>query len=129
MHQRAESCKRRAEFPLRARPKPFSSHCARIDVEAVLTGREPMNRLCSPAHYPRPVSLNDCQRYSMPTQVHFNRNFSADDRKVYDTWLRRTLFMYAVLALLGLGLISAVVLTKATTVADFEAGAIGMVTP
>lgn len=65
----------------------------------------------------------------MPTQVHFNRNFNADDRKVYDTWLRRTLFMYAVLALFGLGLVSVVVLTKATTVAEFDAGAIGMVAP
>jgi hypothetical protein len=65
----------------------------------------------------------------MPTQVHFKRNFNADDPKVYDTWFRRTLFMYAVLALFGLGLVSAVALTKASTVAEFEAGAISMVGP
>jgi hypothetical protein len=64
----------------------------------------------------------------MPTQVLFKRNFNDDD-KVYDTWLRRTPFVYAVLVLFGLGLVSALVLTEVSTVAEFEPGAIGMVAP
>ena len=64
----------------------------------------------------------------MPTQIHFKRNFNADDRKVYHTWLWRTLFVYAVSALFCLGLVSVLVLTKASTVAD-EAGVVRMVGP
>jgi hypothetical protein len=57
----------------------------------------------------------------MPIQVHFKRNFNDDDRKVYDIWLRRTLSVYGVLVLFGLGLVFALVLTKASTVAESAA--------
>jgi hypothetical protein len=65
----------------------------------------------------------------MPTEVHFNRNLSADDRKVYDTWIRRTVFAYVALVLFGVALVAALALTKASIVAEIDAGAIGMAAP
>jgi hypothetical protein len=64
----------------------------------------------------------------MPTHVHF-RKFNADGRKVYDTWLRRALFTYLTVILLGTGLLAARVLTKAGNVAEFDAYATGMLSP
>lgn len=65
----------------------------------------------------------------MPTQVHFKRNLNADDRNVYDAWMRRTLFAYMALVLLGIGLMAVLEMTNAGSVADFDAAAVGMVAP
>jgi hypothetical protein len=67
----------------------------------------------------------------MPTEVHFNfnRNFTADDRKVYDGWMRRTVFAYVALVLFGVALVAALAMTKASIVAEIDAGAIGMAAP
>jgi hypothetical protein len=62
----------------------------------------------------------------MPTEVHFNRNFTADDRKVYDAWMRRTVFAYVALVLFGVALAAALAMTKASIIAEIDAGAIGM---
>jgi hypothetical protein len=64
----------------------------------------------------------------MPTQVHF-RNFNVDDRKTYYTWMRRTTLTYVALILFGLGMVSVLVSMKAGSVAEFDAGAIGMAAP
>jgi hypothetical protein len=58
-------------------------------------------------------------------QVHF----SDDDRKVYGAWLWRTVLVYGALILLGLGMVSVLVSMKAGSVAEFNAGAIGMAAP
>jgi hypothetical protein len=65
----------------------------------------------------------------MPTEVHFNRNFTADDRKVYDAWMRRTVFAYVALVLIGVALVAALAMTKASSVAEIDPAAIGMVAP
>jgi uncharacterized membrane protein YidH (DUF202 family) len=65
----------------------------------------------------------------MPTEVHFNRNFTANDRTVYDAWMRRTAFAYAALVLFGVALVAALAMTNASGVAEFDAGTIGMVAP
>jgi hypothetical protein len=65
----------------------------------------------------------------MPTKVHFNRNFTAADRKVYDAWMRRTVFAYVTLVLFGVALVAARAMTKASIVAEIDAGAIGKAAP
>jgi hypothetical protein len=65
----------------------------------------------------------------MPTEVHFNPNFTADDRKVYEAWMRRTVFAYVALVLFGVALVAALAVTKASIVAEIDGGAIGMAAP
>ena len=56
-------------------------------------------------------------------------NFDADDMNVYKGWLRRTLAVYAGIALLGAAAIAAFALTEGPSAATYLASALSLAPP
>jgi hypothetical protein len=58
-----------------------------------------------------------------------NCEFDAEDRKVYDAWLRRTLVTYGALVLFGIALVALQATTQTANIAEFAAAAVSMTGP
>jgi hypothetical protein len=56
-------------------------------------------------------------------------NFNADDTKVYEAWLRRTLAIYAGIVLLAGGTIAVFALTEGPTAVSYLATALNLAAP
>lgn len=60
---------------------------------------------------------------------HLNREFEAEDRKVYFAWLRKTLIAYGALVLFGMAIVAVQSTMHIANVAEFAATDIPMTGP
>ncbi len=61
--------------------------------------------------------------------VSFNYPFNAEDRKVYNAWLRGTLAAYGAVVLCGIALVLVQAMTQTTNVAEFMTTSVALAAP